>query len=55
MNEEKNRSAQAELSAAEQEKQALFEAYNKSTHLFGRIASVVTLVLLLGGNDAVSC
>ena len=32
----------------EQEKQALFEAYNKRTHLLGRIASVITLVLLLG-------
>ena len=32
----------------EQEKQALFETYNKRTHLLGRIASVITLVLLLG-------
>ena len=32
----------------EQEKQALFEAYNKRTHLLGRIVSVITLVLLLG-------
>ena len=34
--------------AADSEKQAVFEAYNKGTHLFGRIASVITLVLLLG-------
>lgn len=38
----------AESSAFDEEKKALFEAYNKSTHLFGRIASVITLVLLLG-------
>ena len=38
----------AESSALEEEKKALFEAYNKSTHFFGRIASVITLVLLLG-------
>jgi len=38
----------AESSALEEEKKALFEAYNKSTHIFGRIASVITLVLLLG-------
>ena len=31
-----------------EEKNALFEAYNERTHLFGRIASLVTLVLLLG-------
>lgn len=31
-----------------EEKKALFEAYNRRTHLFGRIASVITLVLLLG-------
>ena len=31
-----------------EEKQALFEQYNKMTHTFGRIASVITLVLLLG-------
>ena len=57
MNEEKNLSlaeeeeiapAAEETSAEEREKRALFEAYNKSTHLFGRIASVITLVLLLG-------
>ncbi len=44
---EKNLPA-AESSAFDEEKKALFEAYNKSTHLFGRIASVITLVLLLG-------
>ena len=32
----------------DQEKQALFAAYNRRTHLLGRIASVITLVLLLG-------
>ena len=57
MNEEKNVSAVEEIetvpvpeeaSAMDEEKRALFEAYNKSTHLFGRIASVITLVLLLG-------
>ena len=47
MNEEQNISG-TEESAMDQEKRALFEAYNKSTHLFGRIASVITLVLLLG-------
>ena len=31
-----------------EEKTELFEAYNKRTHLFGRIASIITLVLLLG-------
>ena len=31
-----------------EEKKALFESYNERTHLFGRIASVITLVLLLG-------
>ena len=31
-----------------EEKQALFEQYNRRTHTFGRIASVITLVLLLG-------
>ena len=30
------------------ELQALFESYNRGTHLFGRVASVITLVLLLG-------
>ena len=57
MNEEKNVSAveevetvpvPGEVSGMDEEKRALFEAYNKSTHLFGRIASVITLVLLLG-------
>ena len=57
MNEEKNVSVleetetvpvPEEVSAEEKERRALFEAYNKSTHLFGRIASVITLVLLLG-------
>lgn len=32
----------------DKEKQALFDTYNRGTHLFGRIASVITLVLLLG-------
>ena len=32
----------------QEEKQALFETYNKRTHLLGRIASLVTLALLLG-------
>ena len=31
-----------------EQKQALFEQYNRKTHLYGRIVSVVTLVLLLG-------
>ena len=31
-----------------EEKSAVFEAYNRRTHLFGRLASVITLVLLLG-------
>ena len=31
-----------------EEKMELFEAYNRRTHLFGRIASIITLVLLLG-------
>jgi len=31
-----------------EEKQALFESYNKRTHLLGRVASVITLVLLVG-------
>jgi hypothetical protein len=44
---EKNLPA-AESAAFDEEKKALFEAYNKNTHLFGRIASVITLVLLLG-------
>ena len=57
MNEEKNISvaeeienaaAPEEVSEIDHEKQALFETYNKSTHLFGRIASVITLVLLPG-------
>ncbi len=50
MNEE--RVVSEELSAAEAqeaaEKQALFDSYNRMTHTFGRIASVITLVLLLG-------
>ena len=40
--------AAEEASAAELEKRAFFEAYNRTTHLIGRIASVITLVLLLG-------
>lgn len=32
----------------EQEKTARFEAYNRRTHTYGRIACGVTLVLLLG-------
>ena len=57
MNEEKNVSAAEEIetvpvpeevSGMGEEKRALFETYNKSTHLFGRIASLITLVLLLG-------
>ena len=39
MNEESKRS---------EERQALFEAYNRRTHSFGRIASLITLALLLG-------
>ena len=31
-----------------EEKMGLFEVYNRRTHLFGRIASIITLVLLLG-------
>lgn len=31
-----------------EEKKALFEDYNRRTHLFGRVASVITLALLLG-------
>ncbi|MCR5665073.1 MAG: hypothetical protein K6G17_09405 [Oscillospiraceae bacterium] len=31
-----------------EEKQALFEAYNRRTHLYGRVVSAITLVLLLG-------
>ena len=31
-----------------EQKQSLFEQYNRKTHLYGRIVSVVTLVLLLG-------
>ena len=31
-----------------EEKQALFESYNKRTHLLGRVASIITLVLLVG-------
>ncbi len=49
MNEE--RIASAELTAeqtAAAERQALFEAYNRRTHTFGRIASLITLALLLG-------
>ena len=50
MNEE--RVVSEELSAAEAqaaaEKQDLFDSYNRMTHTFGRIASVITLVLLLG-------
>lgn len=47
MKEEKTVPAE-EAPAVDSEKQAVFEAYNKGTHLIGRIASVVTLVLLLG-------
>ena len=47
MNEEKTVLAE-EAPAVDSEKQAAFEAYNRGTHLIGRIASVVTLVLLLG-------
>ncbi len=36
-----------------EEKKALFEAYNERTHLFGRLFSVVTLVLLLGAPFAI--
>ncbi len=32
----------------EEKTSALFEAYNRRTHLFGRLACVITLVLLLG-------
>ena len=32
----------------ENEKTVIFEKYNERTHVFGRIASVITLVLLLG-------
>lgn len=32
----------------EKDKNAIFEKYNERTHIFGRIASVITLVLLLG-------
>lgn len=32
----------------EKEKNAIFEKYNERTHVFGRIASAITLVLLLG-------
>ena len=32
----------------QEEKNAMFEAYNERTHLYGRAASVVTLILLLG-------
>ncbi|MBQ4578301.1 MAG: hypothetical protein IJA84_04480 [Clostridia bacterium] len=32
----------------ELEKKSLFEAYNERTHLFGRIACIITLVLLIG-------
>lgn len=32
----------------ENEKTVIFEKYNERTHIFGRIASVITLVLLLG-------
>ena len=32
----------------EQEKTVRFEAYNRRTHTYGRIACGVTLVLLLG-------
>lgn len=31
----------------------LFEAYNERTHLYGRIASVITLILLLGAPFAI--
>lgn len=33
---------------SEKEKNVIFEKYNERTHVFGRIASVITLVLLLG-------
>ena len=32
----------------ELEKKSLFEAYNERTHLFGRLACGISLVLLLG-------
>ena len=32
----------------ELDKKSLFEAYNERTHLFGRIACVITLVMLIG-------
>ncbi|MBR4991624.1 MAG: hypothetical protein IKY86_01375 [Clostridia bacterium] len=32
----------------ELEKKSLFEIYNQRTHLFGRVACIITLVLLLG-------
>ena len=38
--------AREETTAAE--KQAIFASYNRMTHTFGRIASVITLILLLG-------
>ena len=48
MNEEKTVLAPESAPAMDSEKQAIFAAYNRGTHLFGRIASVITLVLLLG-------
>ena len=30
------------------DKKSLFEAYNERTHLFGRIACIITLVMLIG-------
>ena len=32
----------------ENEKKDLFEKYNNRTHVFGRIACIVTLVMLIG-------
>ena len=32
----------------EQKKQEVFAAYNRKTHLYGRIVSIITLVLLIG-------
>ena len=32
----------------ELEKKSLFEAYNERTHLFGRLACIITLVMLIG-------
>ena len=48
MKEEKTILAPEAAPAPDSRNQEIFEAYNRGTHIIGRIASIITLVLLLG-------